>query len=79
MDGVGRTIKNQVFHDVISGKVSITNAEHFAAHADAILNGIKSLCMSIYEVLKEHCKSSPRIDVTLKVRKIARPFSTNGA
>ena len=57
MDGVGGTIKNQVFRDVISGKVSVTNAEHFAAHAHAILNGIKSLSMSIDEVLKDALKS----------------------
>ena len=57
MDGVGGTIKNQVFRDIISGKVSVTNAEHFAAHAHAILNGIKSLSMSIDEVLKDALKS----------------------
>ena len=57
MDGVGGTIKNQVFCDVISGKVSITNAENFAAHTHAILNGIKSLSMSIDEVLKDALKS----------------------
>ena len=54
MDGVGGTIKNQVFRDVILGKVYLTKSKYFAAHADAILNGIKSLCMSIDEVLKEH-------------------------
>ena len=64
-DGVGGTIKQRVFRDVKSGKVSITNAEHFAAHAGAILNGIKSLYMPIDEVLEEPEdieKSSPRID-----------------
>ena len=65
MDGVRGNIKHRVFRDVKSGKVSITNAEHFAAHADAILNGIKSLYMPIDEVLEEPEdieKSSPRID-----------------
>ena len=81
MDDVGGTIKQRVFRDVKSGKVSITNAEHFAAHADAILNGIKSLYMPIDEVLEEPEdieKSSPRIDGTLEVHKIARSFSTDG-
>ena len=81
MDDVGGTIKQRVFRDVRSGKVSITNAEHFAAHADAILNGIKSLYMPIDEVLEEPEdieKSSPRIDGTLEVHKIARSFSTDG-
>ena len=73
--------KQRVFHDVKSGKVSITNVEHFAAHADAILNGIKSLYMPTDEVLKEPediQKSSPRIYGTLEVHKIARSFSTAG-
>ena len=81
MDGVGGTIKHRIFRDVKLGKVSITNAEHFAAHADAILNGIKSLYMPIVEVLEEPEdieKSSPRIDGTLQVYKIARSFSTDG-
>ena len=82
MDGGGGTINHRVFRDVKSGKVSIKNDEHFAAHADAILNGIKSLYISIDEVLKEPEdieKSSPRIDGTLEVHKIARSFSTDGA
>ena len=40
IDSVGGTIKYRVFRDVKSGKVSITNVEHFTAHSDAILNGI---------------------------------------
>ena len=73
MDSGGGTIKHRVFRDVKSGKVSIKNAEHFAAHADAILNGIKSLYISIDEVLKEPEdieKSSPRIDGTLESIKL---------
>ena len=81
MDGVGGTIKHRVFRDVKSGKVSITNAEHFSAHADAILNSIKSLHIPTDEVLEEPEdieKSSPRIDGTLEVHKIACSFSTDG-
>ena len=81
MDGVGGTIKHRIFRDVKMGKVFIANAEHLAAHADAILNGIKSLYMPIDEVLEEPEdieKSSPRIDGTLKAHKIARSFSTDG-
>ena len=75
MDSVGGTIKRRIFRDVKSSKVSIANAEHFAAHADAILNGIKSLYMPIDEVLEEPEdieKSSLRIDGTLEAHKIAR-------
>ena len=64
-DGVGGTIKQRVFRDVKSGKVSITNAGHFSAHTDVILNRIKSLYMRTDEVLEEPEdieKSSPRID-----------------
>ena len=65
MGGVGGTMKHRVFRGVISSNVSITNAEHFAAHADAIVNGIKSLYMPIDEVLDEQEdieKSYPRTD-----------------
>ena len=58
-------MKHRVFRGVISSNVSITNAEHFAAHADAIVNGIKSLYMPIDEVLDEQEdieKSYPRTD-----------------
>ena len=81
MGGVGGTIKHRFFLDVKSGKVSITNAEHFATHADAILNAIKPLYILIDEVLEEPEdieKSSPRTDGTLEVHKIARSFSTDG-
>ena len=81
MDDVGGTIKHQVFRDAKWGKVPITNAEHFAAHTDAILNGIKSLYMPMDEVLEEPKdieKSSPRIDGALEVHNSARYFSTDG-
>ena len=56
MDGAGGTIKHRVFRDVKSGKGSIINVEHFAAHADAVLNGIKSLCLTIDEILEGGAK-----------------------
>ena len=74
MDSVGGTIKHRVFMMSKLGKVFITNTEH-AAHADAILNGIKSLCVPIDEVLEKPEdieKSSPRTDGTLEVHKISR-------
>ena len=80
MDGVGGTIKHQIFRAVKSGKVSITNAEYFAAHANAIVNGTKSLYIPIDEVLEQPEdieKSCPRIDGALEVQKIACFFSTN--
>ena len=78
-DGAGCTIKHRVFHEVKSDKVSITNAKHFAAHADVILNGIKSFYMPSDEVLEmpeDNEKLSPRTDGTLEVHKIACFFST---
>ena len=70
IDVVGGTIKHQVFRDVKSVKVS--SAEHFEAHADAILNDIKLLYMLIDEVLEEPEdieKSYLRIDGTSEVDK----------
>ena len=48
---IGGTIKHRVFRDVMSEKVSIKNAEHFACYADLILNGITSLYMPLEEIL----------------------------
>ena len=79
IDGVGGTIKHQVFRDVKSIKVS--SAEHLEAHADAILNDIKLLYMTIDEVLEDPEdveKSSLRIDGTLEVHKIFRSFAADG-
>ena len=50
MDGVGRTIKHQVFRDIKSNKM-IKNAKHFAANANKPLNGIKSQSMYLDDLL----------------------------
>ena len=45
MDGIGGTIKNKVYHDVISNKCLSKNAKDFAEYANKTLNGISSIYM----------------------------------
>ena len=68
MDGIGGTIKNRVFRDVLSGKVNIGSAEHFASYANKIITGISSLYMPSNEVLTEpDCvENAPKIAGTLE-------------
>ena len=45
MDGIGGTIKNKVYHDVISNKCLSKNAKDFAEYANKTINGISSIYM----------------------------------
>ena len=80
MDGIGGTIKNRVFRDVLSGKVNIGSAEHFASYANKIITDISSLYMPLNEVLTEpDCvENAPKIAGTLEVHKIRRTFNSDG-
>ena len=48
MDGVGRTIKNMVYRDVLSNKCVITNPEEFCNHANKVVYGITSLHICLW-------------------------------
>ena len=77
MDGIGGTIKNNVFQDVKSGKTQITDAESFAKYADNTINGIKSLYLPECDVFEEpdDIEDAPKIAGTLEVHKIVREFN----
>ena len=45
MDGIGGTIKNKVYRDVISNKCLSKNAKDFAEYANKTINGISSIYM----------------------------------
>ena len=53
MDGIGRTIKNKVYRDVMSNKCLIKNAKDFAEYANKTINAITSIYMPINELLTE--------------------------
>ena len=51
IDGIGGTIKNKVYRDVMSNKCLIKNAKDFAEYANKTINGIISIYMPINELL----------------------------
>ena len=77
MDGVGETIKNEVFRDFKSGKTQITDAESVAKYADNTINGIKSLYLPECDVFEEpdDIGDAPKIAGTLEVHYIVREFN----
>ena len=69
MDGVGGTIKNAVYRDAKSGKVTINSAKEFAEYVNKTITGISSLYMPITQVIKEpkDINEAPKIPKTLKI------------
>ena len=76
MDGIGRTIKNCVYRDVMSGKCVIDTPKEFAEHAEKVVKGITSLYLPAEDVLVEpdDIEVSPRIHETLQVHMVKRRF-----
>lgn len=80
MDGVGGTIKNKVFKEVKSGRLSVKSSKEFAAAAKRLVPSIVSLYMPISEILEEphDIEESPKIPETLQVHKAKRAFNRQG-
>jgi len=74
MDGVGGTIKNKVFREVKSGRLTITTPEEFALAAARLVPKIVSLYLPIDGMLEEpsYVKDAPKIADTLKIHKVVR-------
>ena len=53
MDGIGETLKNSIYRDVMSGKCVIDTPKQFAEYAENAVKGITSLYLPTEEVLKE--------------------------
>ena len=72
MDGIGGTLKNCVYRDVMSGKCVIDTPKQFAEHADKSIKGITSLYLPSDEVMTEPdgMDLSPKIPETLKIHMI---------
>ena len=67
MDGIGGSLKNSVYRDVIPGKCVIDTPKQFAEYAERSVKGITSL-----HLLKEpeDIESSPRITDTLQIHMV---------
>ena len=77
MDGIGGTIKNKVYRDVMFNKCLIKNAKDFAEYANKTNSGITSIYMLIYELLTEpdNMENSPKTLETLPIHKVTRSFN----
>ena len=77
MDGVGGTIKNLVYRDVMSNKCMIRNAEEFSDHVNKIATGITAIHLPKDELLTEpeDIGDSPKITETLSIHKLIRGFN----
>ena len=76
MDGIGGTLRNSVYHDVMSEKCIIGTPKQFAEYAERSVNGITSLYLPTEEVLKEpeDIESTRRIAATLQIHVVKRFF-----
>ena len=77
MDGIGGTIKNQVFQHVKSGKIVISKPSEFSFRANRITPSITTIYMPVDDVPDEpeEVANSPAIPGTLKIHKIVRKLN----
>ena len=80
MNGVGGTLKNIIFRDVMSEKCFIQNAEEFSNYANTVVNGITSVYLPQNNVLTEpdDIEEAPKIPETLSIHKVVRGFNEDG-
>ena len=71
MDGIGGTIKNCVYRDVMSGKCVIDTPKQFAEHAEKVAKGITSLYVLVDP---DDIEVSPSIHEMLQVHMVKRHF-----
>ena len=76
MDGIGGTLKNKVFKEVKSGRLSIETPEKFANAADRLCN-IDSLYLPLENYLEEPSgiEGAREIKGILKIHRIIRKFN----
>ena len=74
MDGVRGTIKNKVFREVKSGRLTIASPEEFSNAAERLVSKIVSIYLPINEMIEElsYVKDAPKITDTLKIHKVVR-------
>ena len=80
IDGVGGTLKNIIFRDVMSGKCFIQNAEEFSNYANTVANGITSAYLPQNDLLTEldNIEEAPKIPEALSIHKVVRGFNEDG-
>ena len=78
--GVGGTVKNKVFKQVKSRRLSVNSPKEFAAAAQDLVPSITTLYLPIAEMLEEphDIDNSPKIPETLQIHKLKRSFNLQG-
>ena len=76
IDGIGGTLKNCVYRDVMSGKSVTDTPKPFVEHADKVVKDITPLYRPAEDVFIEpdDIEASPRIKDTLQIHMIKRFF-----
>ena len=72
MDGIGGTVKNQVFREAISGRSFVESVHHFSLHAYRIMETFATINLLNEQVHVEPTDTDepPYIKGTLKVHKL---------
>ena len=68
MNAVGGTIKNKVFREVKSGRLTVTSPEEFSNVGERLVSKIVFIYLPINEIIEEpsYVKDAPKITDTLK-------------
>ena len=78
MDGVGGTIKNQVYKELKSGRLVIDTPQEFAMAAQTLVPTITTIYLPESEMLQElnATENVPVVPETLQIHKVARKFNS---
>lgn len=80
MDGIGGTLKNQVYQHVKSGRVVISTPKEFAVAANEFVPSISTMFLPVIDIPEEpeNVKSAPSIPGTLTIHQIKRKKNDQG-
>lgn len=78
MDGIGGTIKNQVYQNVKSGKIVIHTPKEFSDAAKSLIPSITTAYLPEDEIPSEPERESPPIPGTLQVHQVVRKKNSQG-
>ena len=80
MDGVGGIIKNQVFQEVKSGRLTVSTPKEFSDATQKLVPSITSVYLPLSKILEEpdDINEAPKIPETLQIHKVKRSCNLQG-
>ena len=80
MDGVGGTIKNQLFQEVKSSRLTVSTPKEFSDAAQKLVPSITSVYLPLSKILKESddINEAPKTPETLQIPKVKRSCNLQG-